>query len=103
MEDKTYSVTRADISDAIYRDIGLPYTESMDILDAVLDEITSSFLRDEDVKISSFGTFAVKHKTERVGRNPKTGVEAVISPRRVVSFKPSHILKNKVEAANKKG
>ncbi len=104
MEDnKVYSVTRADVSDAIYREIGLPYTESMEILDAVLDEITNAFTRDEDVKISSFGTFAVKEKTERIGRNPKTGVEAVITPRKVITFKPSHILKEKVELATKKG
>ncbi len=103
MEDnKMYSVTRADVSDAIYREIGLPYTESMEILDTVLDEITNAFVRDEDVKISSFGTFSVKHKTERIGRNPKTGIEAVITPRKVISFKPSHILKTKVEMANKK-
>ncbi len=104
MEDnKAYSVTRADVSDAIYREIGLPYTESMEILDTVLDEITNAFTRNEDVKISSFGTFVVKQKTERVGRNPKTGIEAVITPRKVISFKPSHILRDKVETANKKG
>lgn len=93
-DDKT--LTRAEISEAIYREIGLSFAECSDILDSVLDEVISGLKRDEMVKISSFGTFSVRSKKERIGRNPKTGVEVPITPRNVVSFRPSTLLKSKI-------
>ena len=101
MKNNNSSMTRADVSDILYKEIGLPYSESMNILDSVLDEISNALSKGESVKVSSFGTFSVKEKKERIGRNPKTGVEAVITPRRVISFKPSHNIKDKVLNGNK--
>lgn len=94
MSDKT--LTRAELSEAIYREIGLSFAECSDILDTVLDEVVTGLVREKQVKISSFGTFGVRKKKERVGRNPKTGVEVPITPRQVVSFRPSTLLKAKI-------
>ena len=93
------TLTRADLTEAVYRSVGLSRNESSALVEAVIEEICSCLESNEEVKLSSFGTFSVQSKTERVGRNPKTGVEAVITPRRVLSFKPSHILKNRVDAS----
>ena len=91
------TLTRADLTEAVYRNIGLSRNESADLVESVLEEMCVSLEADEEVKLSSFGTFSVQSKRERVGRNPKTGVEATITPRRVLSFRPSHILKNRVD------
>ena len=94
------TLTRADLSNAVYREIGLSLSESTDLVDAVIEEISSALEKEEQVKLSSFGTFKVRSKKERVGRNPKTGVEVPISPRKVLSFNASNIMKNKVNAEN---
>ena len=77
------TVTRADVAETIYEEIGLSRKDSADILDMMLDEIVNELVRGNDVKLSSFGTFSLRHKKARTGRNPKTGVAAEISPRRV--------------------
>ena len=91
------TLTRADLTEAVYRNIGLSRNESADLVESVLEEIFVCLENGEEVKLSSFGTFSVQSKRERVGRNPKTGIEARITPRRVLSFRPSHILKNRVD------
>jgi integration host factor subunit alpha len=93
------TLTRADLTEAVYRTIGLSRNESSDLVEAVLEELCACLESGEDVKLSSFGTFSVQSKNKRVGRNPKTGIEAVITPRRVLSFRPSHILKDRVDGA----
>lgn len=92
--DKT--LTRADLATAIYREIGLSSTESSSIVDTVIDEICAALEGGETVKLSSFGTFTLRSKKQRVGRNPKTGVEVPITPRTVLSFNASNLLKSKV-------
>ena len=93
------TVTRADSTESVYRNIGLSRNESSELVEAVLEEVCACLEKGEEVKLSSFGTFTVQSKRERVGRNPKTGIEAVITPRRVLSFRPSHILKDRVDGA----
>ena len=93
------TLTRADLTESVYRNIGLSRNESSDLVESVLEEICSCLEEGEEVKLSSFGTFSVQSKRRQVGRNPKTGVEAVITPRRVLSFRPSHILKDRVDNA----
>jgi integration host factor subunit alpha len=90
------TVTRAQLAEAVYQEVGLSRSESADLVDAILDEIRESLLKDGSVKISSFGTFAVRQKGHRIGRNPKTGEEVPIQPRRVLVFRPSHVLKARV-------
>ena len=90
------TVTRADLAEAVYRKVGLSRTESADLVEMVLDEVCDAIVRGETVKLSSFATFHVRDKNERVGRNPKTGEEVPISPRRVMTFKASNVLKQKV-------
>jgi integration host factor subunit alpha len=90
------TVTRADLSEAVYQEVGLSRNESSDLVESVLDEIAGALVRGEMVKISSFGSFAVRQKGQRVGRNPKTGEEVPILPRRVLVFRPSHVLKNRI-------
>ena len=90
------TVTRADLCEAVYQKVGLSRTESATLVEAVLNEITDSLERGETVKLSSFGSFVIRQKGQRVGRNPKTGTEVPISPRRVMVFKPSAILKERL-------
>src|SRR5580693_8974021 len=99
MTEKT--VTRADLCEAVYQKVGrsgaiLSRTESAHLVELVIKEITDCLERGETVKLSSFGSFVVRSKGQRVGRNPKTGVEVPITPRRVMVFKPSNILKARV-------
>ena len=96
MAEKT--VTRADLCEAVYQKIGLSRTESAALVELVLKEITDCLERGETVKLSSFGSFVVRKKGQRIGRNPKTGTEVPISPRRVMVFKPSAILKEHINA-----
>ncbi len=93
------TITRVSITEAIYEEIGLSRKDSGDVLDMIIEEIKAELAGGNDVKISSFGTFALRKKNARVGRNPKTGVEAAITPRTVVSFKPSQILRKAVNGA----
>ncbi len=95
-ETKEANVTRADLTEAIYHEVGLSNTESGALLDQVLEEMAAALERGESVKISSFGTFSVHDKKKRVGRNPKTGVEVAISPRKILSFHASQMLKKKI-------
>jgi integration host factor subunit alpha len=90
------TTTRADLCEAVYQTVGLSRTESATLVELVIDEICGSIVRGESVKLSSFGSFVVRSKGERVGRNPKTGEEVPISPRRVMVFKPSNVLKQKI-------
>jgi integration host factor subunit alpha len=95
--------TRADLSEAVYREVGLSRSESAELVEAILGRISDALVRGENVKISSFGTFAVRDKGPRMGRNPKTGEEVPIGPRRVLVFRPSHIMKERVNAGNGNG
>ena len=95
------TLTRADLYEAVYQKVGLSRSESSQLVETVLGEICDAAVRGESIKLSSFGTFAVRTKNERVGRNPKTGEEVPITPRRVMVFKPSNILKNRVIEGNK--
>ena len=88
------TVTRAQLTEAVYQEVGLSRNESAELVEAVIAEIATALQRGEMVKISSFGSFAVRRKGERVGRNPKTGEEVPISPRRVLVFRASHALKH---------
>jgi integration host factor subunit alpha len=93
------TITRADLSEAVYNRVGLSRTESAALVETVLEHITDRVIRGEAVKLSSFGSFIVRRKGERVGRNPKTGEEVPISPRRVLVFKASNVLKQKINEA----
>ena len=90
------TITRAQLSEAIYQEVGLSRNESADLLEMVLGEITQALLRNETVKISSFGSFSVRQKGQRIGRNPKTGDEVPILPRKVLVFRPSQLLKARI-------
>ena len=90
------TVTRADLSEAVYQRVGLSRTESAALVELVLSELCDCLAAGETVKLSSFGSFVVRDKGERVGRNPKTGIEVPIEPRRVMVFKPSNVLKARI-------
>ena len=93
------TLTRAQLSESVYQEVGLSRSESAGLVDAILGEISQSLLSEGSVKISSFGTFTVRQKGRRVGRNPKTGEEVPILPRRVLVFRASQALKERVTAA----
>lgn len=95
------TMTRMDLSEAVFREVGLSRNESSTLVERVLEEMSDALVNGEQVKISSFGTFSVREKAARVGRNPKTGQEVPISPRRVLTFRPSHLMKDRVAAGNK--
>ncbi|MDA0655381.1 MAG: integration host factor subunit alpha [Proteobacteria bacterium] len=95
MKDDT--VTRAQLTEAVYQEVGLSRNESADLVESVLSEISDALMRDDMVKISSFGSFFVRQKGQRIGRNPKTGEEVPILPRRVLVFRPSYVLKNRID------
>ncbi|PTX75037.1 integration host factor subunit alpha [Sulfitobacter mediterraneus] len=99
MSNKT--LTRMDLSEAVFREVGLSRNESAQLVETVLDHMSDALVAGEQVKISSFGTFSVRDKTARVGRNPKTGEEVPINPRRVLTFRPSHLMKDRVADGNK--
>jgi integration host factor subunit alpha len=90
------TLTRADLAEAVYRKVGLSRTESAELVESILREICDAIVRGETVKLSSFATFHVRDKNQRVGRNPKTGEEVPILPRRVMTFKASNVLKNRI-------
>lgn len=96
------TLTRLDLAESVFREVGLSRNESADLVESVLQHISDALVRGENVKISSFGTFSIRDKTARVGRNPKTGEEVPIKPRRVLSFRPSHTMKDRVVAGNKR-
>lgn len=97
------TLTRADLCEAVYQRVGLSRTESAMLVEQVLDEISNAVVRGENVKLSSFGSFIVRTKGQRIGRNPKTGQEVPIEPRRVMVFKPSNILKQRINGEEPTG
>ena len=99
MADKT--LTRMDLADAVHQEVGLSRNESADLVESVLQHVSDALVRGESVKISSFGTFSVRDKAARVGRNPKTGEEVPILPRRVLTFRASHLMKDEVAQGNR--
>ena len=99
----TKTLTRADLAEAVVRKVGLPRNESQELVELVLNEISGSLSRGESVKLSSFGSFGIRSKGERVGRNPKTGKEVPITPRRVLVFRPSNIMKDRINAGLSRG
>jgi integration host factor subunit alpha len=94
------TITRADLAEAVYRKVGLSRTESAQLVEMVIDEICDAIVRGESVKLSSFATFQVRSKNQRIGRNPKTGEEVPILPRRVMTFKASNVLKDRILEAH---
>ena len=92
------TITRSQLSEAVYQEVGLSRNESSDIFESVLAKISETLANGESVKLSSFGSFSVRSKSERIGRNPKTGEEVPILPRKVIVFRPSQVLKNKISA-----
>lgn len=95
----TGTVTRADLSEAVYREIGLSRSESSELVESVINHVSDALLRGETVKLAGFGTFTLRDKKERIGRNPKTGKEVPITSRRVLVFKPSQILRARVDSS----
>jgi len=87
------TLTRADLSEAVFHAVGLSRNESAQMVEDMIEEVCAALARGETVKLSSFGTFTVRQKSQRMGRNPKTGHEVPIAPRRVLVFRPSHVLK----------
>jgi integration host factor subunit alpha len=90
------TLTRADLAESVYEKVGLSRNESSDLVEQVLDEVMNALISGENVKLSSFGSFSIRQKGERIGRNPKTGVEVPITPRRVLVFRASHVLKDRI-------
>ncbi len=100
MTEKT--LTRMDLSEAVFREVGLSRDESAQLVESVLAHMSDALAAGDSVKISSFGTFSVRSKSARIGRNPKTGEEVPIHPRRVLTFRASHLMKDRVAAGNKR-
>jgi integration host factor subunit alpha len=97
--DNVKTITRADLAEAVYAEVGLSRNESSDLVEQMLDEVMAALVQGDNVKLSSFGSFSVREKAERIGRNPKTGVEVPIKPRKVIVFRASHVLKDKINKA----
>jgi len=95
------TVTRADLTEAVYEAVGLSRNESSDLVESVLFTVSDALVAGENVKISSFGSFVLRDKGERVGRNPKTGQEVPIEARRVLVFRPSQVMKERIDRSIK--
>ena len=95
------TITRIHLSEAVFSEVGLSRYESAQLVESVLEHISNALVKNEIVKISSFGTFSTRNKRARIGRNPKTGAEAEISGRRVITFRPSQRMKDRVNSGNK--
>ena len=95
------TVTRADLGEAVYQEIGLSRNESADLLESVLEYMADALIKGETVKVSSFGSFSLREKGQRIGRNPKTGEEVPILPRKVLVFRPSQVLKSRINEVRK--
>ncbi len=93
------TMTRADLADAIHREVGLSRADSARMVEGILGHMCSALAHGENVKISGFGTFVLRDKGERIGRNPKTGVEVPIAPRRVLTFRASQMMRDRIVAA----
>lgn len=94
------TLTRADLADALHRDVGLSRAESAGLVEQILANMCGALASGENVKISGFGTFVLRDKGQRVGRNPKTGIEVPIAPRRVLTFRASQMLRQRIARAN---
>jgi integration host factor subunit alpha len=92
----TRTITRADLAEAVYEEVGLSRNETADLVEQVIDSVVDALVAGDSVKISSFASFNVRQKSQRIGRNPKTGEEVPIEPRKVIAFKASQQLKDKV-------
>ena len=92
------TLTRADLAEAVVQRVGLPRNESQELFELILREISSTLAAGDSVKLSSFGSFGIRQKGQRVGRNPKTGEEVPITPRRVLVFRPSNIMKDRINS-----
>lgn len=97
------TLTRADLSESVYQEVGLSRNESAELVEAILGEVSDTLVEGESVKVSSFGSFVVRHKGGRIGRNPKTGEEVPIAPRRVLVFRPSQVMKDRINDSLKEG
>jgi len=97
------TVTRAQLSEAVYQQVGLSRNESAELVESILKEISDALANGDNVKISSFGSFSVRSKGQRIGRNPKTGEEVPILPRKVLVFRASHVLKNRINESIRNG
>ena len=93
------TITRSQLSEAVYQEVGLSRNESAELLESILSKISETLANEESVKISSFGSFSVRRKGQRIGRNPKTGEEVPILPRKVLVFRPSQVLKARISDA----
>ncbi len=96
------TVTRADLAEAVHREIGLSRADSAGLVEQVLDKICGALLGGSNVKISSFGTFVLRRKGQRIGRNPKTGQEVPIEPRTVLTFRPSQLMREQINAKKRR-
>ena len=97
------TITRAQLGESVYQEVGLSRSESADLLESVLTHVSDALARGETVKISSFGSFSVRQKGQRIGRNPKTGEEVPILPRKVLVFRPSQVLKSQINETRRPG
>lgn len=97
------TITRADLAESVYQQVGLSRNESADLVEAILNEVAENLVKGNNVKISSFGSFSIRQKGERIGRNPKTGVEVPILPRRVLVFRASHVMKDRINGGTGEG
>lgn len=97
------TITRADLAEAVYRKVGLSRAESAELVELVLSAMSDTLASGENVKLSTFGSFLIRSKSQRIGRNPKTGVEAIITPRKVMVFKPSNMMKARVNGQSGEG
>ena len=97
MRNKT--LTRADLADAISREVGVSREEAVELVESFLGEISSALIQGDQVKLSSFGSFGLRDKGERIGRNPKTGEQVPITSRRVLFFRPSNLIKERINAS----
>ena len=95
------TLTRADLAEMLNRQVGLSRADAAAMIEAILGHMTDALVDGENVKISGFGTFVLRDKGQRIGRNPKTGIEVPITPRRVLTFRPSHLMKDRVAAGKK--
>ncbi|WP_409433908.1 integration host factor subunit alpha [Litorimonas sp. RW-G-Af-16] len=99
MSNNSGTVTRADLAESVYREIGLSRSESAALVESLIGHISEALQKGDHVKLAGFGTFSLRDKKERMGRNPKTGEDVPITPRRVLVFKPSQVLKERVDSA----
>lgn len=96
---KAGTLTRADLAESLHQEVGLSRSDSAEVVEQILVEMCEALARGENVKISGFGTFVLRDKGERIGRNPKTGIEVPIAPRRVLTFRASQMMRDRIVAA----